>query len=100
MDSCIEPTPRPALAWGLARVACEFARRRLPTYQELASYADTTSGALAPGGELTANVYPPQASTETIRALVMASPGGAVDTVPDTFAGGRPFRCAANAVNG
>ena len=100
MDSCIEPTPRPALAWGLARVACEVAKRRLPSYQELASWVQEASGGLAPGGELTANVYPPQAANETVRALIIVSPGGSVDTVPDTFAGGKGFRCVANPVNG
>jgi len=100
MDSCIEPTPRPALAWGLARVACEIAGRRLPSYQELASWVQEASGGLAPGGELTANVYPPQAANETVRALIIVSPGGSVDTVPDTFAGGKGFRCVANPVNG
>jgi len=100
MDSCIEPSPRPALAYGLARVACEVARRRLPTYQELVSFTDAASGQLASGGELTANVYPPQDPSETVRALIVVTPGGSVDTVPNTFAGGRGFRCAANAVNG
>lgn len=99
MDSCIEPKSRPALAYGLARVACEFARRRLPSYQELTAYTDDTSGALASGGELTATVYPPQAS-ETVRALVVTDQSGGVATVPDTFAGGKAFRCAANAING
>ena len=35
MGSCIEGTPRPALAYGLARVACELNKRRLPMHQEL-----------------------------------------------------------------
>ena len=100
MDSCIEPSPRPVLAYGLARVACETAKRRLPTYQELVAFTDAASGQLGAGGELTANVYPPQTQEETVRALVVVTPGGAVDTVPNTFAGGRAFRCAANAING
>ncbi len=100
MDSCIEPTPRPALAYGLARVACEFAHRRLPTYQELFSWTDTASGALAPGGELTANVYPPDTPSEQLRALVVINLSGDVSTVPNTYAGGRAFRCAANPING
>ncbi len=58
MDSCIEPRPRPALAYGLARVACEFARRRLPSYQELTAFTDTASGQLAAWGELTAQRLP------------------------------------------
>ena len=99
MDSCIEPTPRPALAYGLARVACEFAKRRLPSYQELISFTATTSGALAGGGELTAEVYPSQPNDSPM-ALVLVNQSGDVNTVPDTFAGGRQFRCAANAING
>ncbi len=50
MDSCIEPTPRPALAYGFARVACESARRRLPSYQELISFTDTRPGLLPRAG--------------------------------------------------
>ena len=45
MDSCIEPSPRPALAYGLARVACEVAKRRLPSYQELAASPVRLQGA-------------------------------------------------------
>ena len=48
---------------------------------------------------MTANVYP-RPSRMTLRALVVVNQSGDVDTVPDTFAGGRPFRCVANAING
>lgn len=100
MDGCIEPTPRPALAFGFARVACEAARRRLPSYQELISFVDVASGQLASGGELTSNVYPSPGTNDQLRALIVINGSGDVDTVPNTFAGGRAFRCAANAING
>lgn len=100
MDSCIEPTPRPALAYGFARVTCELARRRLPSYQELISFTDNASGRLAPGGEMAANVYPSPGTNDQLRALVVINQSGDIDTVPNTFAGGRQFRCAANAING
>lgn len=96
----METGPRPALAYGLARVACEFAKRRLPTHQELVSFTDNASGRLAEGGELTANVYPPQTASESVRVLVVVNSSGDVDTVPNTFAGGRGFRCIANPING
>ena len=100
MGSCIENSPRPALAYGLARVACELNKRRLPMHQELVGWTDDAPTALAPGGELTANVFPPNSPAEGLRVLIVVSQTGAVDTVPNTFAGGKGFRCVANPVNG
>jgi hypothetical protein len=100
MGSCIETAPRPALAYGLARVACELNKRRLPMHQELAGWIDDSPSALAPGGELTANVFPPSAPSDGLRVLIVVSQTGKVDTVPDTFAGRKGFRCIANPVNG
>lgn len=100
MGSCIETSPRAALAYGLARVACELGKRRLPTHQELVSFTDDSPTALAPGGELTSNVYPPSSPAESVRVLIVVNQVGDVDTVPDTFAGGKGFRCIANPING
>lgn len=100
MDICIEEAPRPAVAYGIARARCELLRRRLPTHQELSSFTEEASGKLAAGGELTANVYPPLAQGEGVRVLVVTTAAGDVDTVPDTFAGGRAYRCVANRING
>ena len=55
--TCIEVAPRPAEAYGSAKIACEEHGRRLPTHQELVGVVDSDLP-LAPGGELTANVYP------------------------------------------
>jgi hypothetical protein len=54
MAGCIERTPRPAGSYSGAAGSCESAGRRLPTHQELRGL----DVPLAPGGELTANVYP------------------------------------------
>jgi hypothetical protein len=97
--TCMELRPRSALAYGNARVACEFAKRRLPTYQELAGYVDDSPQALATGGELVADVYPGSSPSAGLRALVVVDQTGSVDTVPDTFAGSRAFRCVANPTN-
>jgi len=48
---------------------------------------------------LTAEVTTPQGN-ETVRALIIVSQAGNVDTVPSTFAGGKGFRCVSNPING
>ena len=79
-----------------------IARRRLPTYQELASCVRRRlPGALAPGGELTAERLPASRRERNRPSLIIVvDQAGNVDTVPDTFAGGKGFRCVANPVNG
>ena len=99
MDSCIEPTPRPAWRTASRELLVSPQGAGLPSYQELISFTDNASGALAAGGELTAEVYPSQPNDAPM-ALVVVNQSGDVNTVPDTFAGGRQFRCAANAING
>lgn len=99
MGSCIETTARPAQAYGSAKVACETVNRRLPMHQELEGYGDDSPTALAPGGELTASVYPGDPVSEPLKVLIITSAGGAVDVVPNTFAGSRQFRCVANPSN-
>ena len=52
---------------------------------------------LAPGGELTAEVYP--SSGGGVDALVVTSQGGSVATTPDTAAGAKAFRCVTDPRN-
>ena len=91
---CIERLPHAAAPYGGARVACESADRRLPSYQELAGIVDDSDVPFAPGGELASEVYPPT-SGDILNALVVINEFGRVSTTPDTFAGRKAFRCVA-----
>jgi hypothetical protein len=97
--ACIEPHPRAALAYGNARAACESAGRRLPMYQELIALTEDSPSALPAGGELVGDVLPGTTASEPVRALVIVNQSGGAETVPDTFAGSRAFRCVANPTN-
>ena len=93
MGICIEASPRPAAAYGSAKVVCEGANRRLPSYQELVSVTDSNL-TLSPGGELTSHIYP-QGSGPDFQALIVTTPAGSVGLVPDRFDARRQFRCVA-----
>ena len=64
IDVCIELQPRPAASYRTAAFDCsaidnrERIGRRLPTHQELMVALADPEIQLAPGGELTGNVYP------------------------------------------
>lgn len=89
MAGCIERTPRPATVYSFAAGTCESAGRRLPTHQELRGL----DVPLAPGGELTANVYPGRDPT-TLNVLVTQGIS-AYEVVPDLPGGERAYRCVA-----
>ena len=95
-DVCIELKPRsPAAPYGIARVECEGANRRLPLYQELAGLLDDVSVQFQEGtGELVSEVVQNPSDPTRVRALVITDRTGAVTTVPGTVAGSRPYRCA------
>jgi hypothetical protein len=103
-DICVERTPRPAAAYGSAVLECRHAGgpaspgRRLPRHDEL--LAALTGLTLAPGGELTSNVYPSSANPGRVDVLVVVDQIGGVTTVPDTFAGSRQYRCVTDPLNG
>jgi hypothetical protein len=89
MAGCVERTPRPAGTYSGAAGTCESAGRRLPTHQELRGL----DVPLAPGGELTANVYPgPDASTLNV---LVAHGISAYEVVPDRGGNERAYRCVA-----
>lgn len=93
MGICIESAARSAAPYSAAKVACEIAKRRLPSHQELVSVTDSDV-TLSPGGELTSQVYP-QSGGPDFDALIVITPAGSVGVVPDTPAGARQFRCVA-----
>jgi hypothetical protein len=102
-DVCVETTSRSAVAHGSAVLACATAEpprhpgRRLPTYGEL--LAALAGLQLAPGGELTAQVYPSSTSPGSVDVLVVTDQTGSVTLTPDTAAGAKAFRCVTDPRN-
>jgi len=97
---CMERQPRAAQPPFSAALTCEDRRGRLPLFQELRRYVQDSGVPFTPGiGELTSEVTSP-AGGGTAVILVVTSRGGTVNTVPDTGAGSRPFRCAIPPYNG
>jgi hypothetical protein len=100
-DVCVETTPRSAVNYDAAMVACATAEptrspgRQLPTYGELR--AALSGVQLAPGGELTAEVYPSAARPGDFDALVVNSQGGGVEVVASNTA--KAFRCVTDPRN-
>jgi hypothetical protein len=100
-DVCVETTSRPAVNYGAAVIACATAEptrspgRRLPTYGELLSALGGVQ--LAPGGEVTADVYPSSARPGEVDVLVVNSQGGGVEVVASNTA--KAFRCVTDPRN-
>jgi len=105
VGTCAEAAVRPAAAYGTAVDHCratgfrETPGRRLPTHQELFGAISYEQIVLAPGGELTANIYPAADPTDPLNVLFMTTETGRVGITPDTFAGGKPFRCVVDPLN-
>jgi hypothetical protein len=102
-DVCVETTPRSPTAYGTALQVCAAADtpttpgRRLPTHGELTS---ALAGlALAPGGELTSDVYPSSSDPGRLDVLYITDRTGRIGVTPDTGAGAKPFRCVADPLN-
>jgi hypothetical protein len=102
-DVCVETTPRSALAYDSAVLECATTGvpadpgRRLPTHGELR--AALSGVQLAPGGELTAEVYPSTSTAGDVDVLVVVTQTGGVALTPNTAAGAKPFRCVADPLN-
>jgi hypothetical protein len=102
-DVCVERTPRPAAPYGSAVLACEVAGlpvgpgRRLPTHGEL--MAALTAVQLAPGGELTSDVYPSSPDPGGFGVLYITDKVGSVAVTPDTYEGRKAFRCVTDPSN-
>lgn len=102
-DVCVERTARAASSYGSAVLQCAQVGtpagpgRRLPTHGELT--AALTAVALAPGGELTSNVYPSAGDPGRLDVLVVMDQVGGVTVTPNTAAGGRAYRCVTDPLN-
>lgn len=104
-DTCIETQPRPALPYGDAAVACEgtdnkaHPGRRLPTHEELMTAIGDFGIQLAPGGELTSNVYPGSTPGSPLNVLYVVDATGGYGVTTDTSQGAKQFRCVADPLN-
>lgn len=105
-DVCFETQPRPPLPYGSAAVACEgtdnkvHPGRRLPTHDELMTAIGDFNMQLAPGGELTSNVYPSSNNPgDPLNVLYIIGGAGSAAITSDTAAGAKSFRCVADPVN-
>ena len=102
-DVCIERTPRAPQAYGSGVYACLSVGtpagpgRRLPTHSEL--MAALTAVDLAPGGELTSEVYPSPGMPGRVDVLYVTDEVGSVALTPNTAEGGKAFRCVADPLN-
>ena len=102
-DVCVERTTHAATSYGSAVLQCAQIGtpagpgRRLPTHGEL--LAALTAVPLAPGGELTSNVYPSGSDPGRLNVLFITDQVGSVALTPDTAAGAKAFRCVADPLN-
>jgi hypothetical protein len=102
-DVCAEKTSRAAASYGSAVLTCLAVGtpagpgRRLPTHGELRAALGAVQ--LAPGGELTSDVYPSSSSPGELDVLVITDQVGSVALTPNTGAGAKAYRCVADPLN-
>jgi len=102
-DVCVERTHRPVASYGSAVLECSFVGtpagpgRRLPTHGELRVALGAIP--LAPGGELTSDVYPSAADPGRLEVLYVTDAVGSVALTPNTGAGGKAYRCVTDPLN-
>jgi hypothetical protein len=102
-DVCVERTPRSPAAYSSAVLDClgvgtpAGPGRRLPTHGEL--MAALTAIELTSGGELTSSVYPSGSNPGQLDVLYVTTEGGGAALTPDTFAGGKAYRCVTDPLN-
>jgi len=102
-DVCAERTSRAAASYGSAVLTCLTVGtpagpgRRLPTHGELR--AALGAAQLAPGGELTSDVYPSSASPGELDVLFITDHVGSVAVTPNTGVGAKAYRCVADPLN-
>jgi hypothetical protein len=102
-DVCVEQGTRGPLPYTGAAVACEgverskTAGRRLPSHDELMTAIGEPGVTLAPGGELTRNVYP--TANGRVDVLYLTDDVGSVAITPNTAAGAKAFRCVTDPLN-
>jgi hypothetical protein len=104
-DVCVEQAARSPAPYRTAAVVCEDtdrrkgAGRRLPSHDELMTAIGDFGITLAPGGELTRNVYPSSTDPGRLDVLLITDDVGNVALTPDTAAGAKAFRCVADPLN-
>ncbi|HWM64002.1 MAG TPA: hypothetical protein VNP96_08455 [Solirubrobacterales bacterium] len=97
-DVCVEVNARPPESYGGAALSCalidknERAGRRLPTHSELRAALATPQIQLAPGGELTSEVFPSSSKPGAVDVLYVTEENGNVALTSDV-GGGKSFRC-------
>ena len=102
-DICVERTRRGPSSYGSAVLQCTQVGtpaapgRRLPTHGELTAALGAVT--LAPGGELTSDVYPSSTDPGRLNALVIVDQVGGVALTPDTAAGAKAYRCVTDPFN-
>jgi hypothetical protein len=102
-DVCVETTTRGPLPYTPAAITCEgidrnkTPGRRLPNHDELMTAIGEPGVALAPGGELTRNVFP--AGNGDVDVLIVTDAGGSVAIRSNTAAGATAFRCVTDPLN-
>jgi hypothetical protein len=102
---CVETVARGPAPYGTAAVVCESTDRsagpgrRLPSHDEVMTAIGDAGIALAPGGELTRNVYPSGSVAGEVEVLFVNSNAGSVGITPNTAAGAKAFRCVADPRN-
>jgi hypothetical protein len=103
-DVCVEVNAHPPESYGGAALSCalvdknERAGRRLPTHSELMAALTTPQIQLAPGGELTSEVYPSSSKPGAVDVLYVTEENGNVALTPDV-GGGKSFRCVTDPMN-
>ncbi|HEU4705598.1 MAG TPA: hypothetical protein VFS64_00225 [Solirubrobacterales bacterium] len=101
---CVEVQARPPESYGSAVLDCaltdnrERVGRRLPTQQELMAALAQPQIQLAPGGELTSEVYPSSSKPGAVEVLYIKEENGAVGLTEDV-GGAKSFRCVADPMN-
>jgi hypothetical protein len=102
-DVCVERVSRSAGAYSSAVLDClnvgtpAGPGRRLPTHGEL--MAALTAIQLAPGGELTSQVYPSTSNPGQLDVLYITDQVGSAALTPNTAAGGKAYRCVTDPLN-
>jgi hypothetical protein len=102
-DVCVERSSRSPTSYGSAVRTCLAVGtpagpgRRLPTHGELVAALSAVQ--LAPGGELTSNVYPSGSRPGELDVLYVTDQVGSVALTPDTGAGAKAFRCVTDPLN-
>jgi hypothetical protein len=103
-DTCIETQVHAPTPFHSALLQCgetedvKTPGRRLPTYQELTMALTHQEITLAPGGELTSEVYPTTPG-QPLNVLYVTDAVGNWELTPDNAAGAKSYRCVADPLN-